>query len=67
MGSAHRVIVSSTNSALKQYYTHLVEEKRLDNKKAKKALARKIAAICLAIMKNGKRYSDEIVKQNIKK
>jgi transposase len=66
MGCAHRVIISPSDTALKLYYKYLIEEKRLDNKKAKKALARKIAAICLSIMKNGRRYSDELVKQTIK-
>lgn len=62
MGAAQRVIISPAQTALKDYYLHLIENKKLDKRKANKALARKIAAICLVIMKKSTRYDDDVVR-----
>jgi len=62
MGAAQRIIISPSRTALKEYYEHLIEEKGLDKRKANKALARKIAAICLVVMKKGTRYDDNLVR-----
>jgi len=49
--------VLAGNSALKKYFDHLIL-KGFDRKKARRAVARKIASISLSIMKTGERYSD---------
>lgn len=66
MGAAQRVIISPAETALKDYYNHLMENKKLDKRKANKALARKIAAICLVVMKKGTKYDDELVRKTFK-
>ena len=45
------------NSSLRKLYDQL-RAKGLDHKKAKKAVSRKIASICLSIMKNGTQFDD---------
>ena len=64
MGAAQRVIISPADTALKDYYKHLMEDKNVDKRKANKALARKIAAICLVIMKKGTKYDDDVVRKS---
>ncbi len=64
MGAAQRVIISPADTALKDYYKHLMDNKGLDKRKANKALARKIAAICLVVMKKGTKYDDELVRKS---
>lgn len=54
-GAAESVLRGS--SSLRSYYDQL-RAKGLEHKKAKKAVARKIAAICLSIMKNGTEFDD---------
>lgn len=61
MGAAVRVITFSGESALKKYYEDLIEKKRLDSRKARKSLARKIAAICLGIMKSGEYFNESMI------
>lgn len=61
MGAAVRVIAYSGESALKTYYTNLIENKKLDTRKARNALARKIAAICLGIMKSGDNFDESMI------
>ena len=63
MGAAQRVIISPADTALKDYYNHLIENKKLDKREANKALARKIAAICLVVMKKGTKYDDKLVRK----
>jgi transposase len=63
MGTAQRVIISPANTALKDYYNFLMEKKGLDKRQANKALARKIAAICLVVMKKGTKYDDKLVRK----
>lgn len=62
MGAAVCVITNPKQSSVKKYYDYLVEEKKIDKRKARKALARKIAAICLGIMKTGENYNDSLIK-----
>ena len=62
MGAAQRVIISPSDTALKDYYNYLMEKKGLDKREANKALARKIAAICLVVMKKGTKYDDKLVR-----
>jgi transposase len=64
MGAAQRVVMSASRTALKEYYEHLINEKKLDKRKANKALARKIAAICLCVMKKGTKYDDQLVRSS---
>ncbi|MEW6058273.1 MAG: transposase [Bdellovibrionota bacterium] len=66
MGAAQKVIVSPAQTGLKAYYTYLLETKGLDKREANKALARKIAAISLVIMKKGTKYNDSIVRDSFK-
>jgi len=61
MSAAHQNIFRG-KSALKDYYEHLID-RGLDPKKARKALARKIAAICLTIMKKETKYDDDLVRK----
>lgn len=63
MGAAQRVIISPADTALKDYYNYLMEKKGLDKREANKALARKIASICLVVMKKGTKYNDKIVRK----
>lgn len=63
MGAAQRVIISPAETALKDYYHYMMEKKGLDKREANKALARKIAAICLVIMKKGTQYDDKIIRK----
>ncbi|MCF8259831.1 MAG: IS110 family transposase [Melioribacteraceae bacterium] len=44
------------NSPIKDYYDHLIDEKKLTDQKARNMVARHIAKISLAIIKNGKKY-----------
>lgn len=62
MGAAQRVIISPAKTALKDYYEHLLTKKGLDKREANKALARKIAAICLVVMKKNTRYDEKIIR-----
>lgn len=65
MGAALKVIVSPNENALKEFYVDLVRNKKLDSKKARKALARKIAAVALASMKKGVKYNDRLIKARL--
>ncbi len=67
IGAALNIIISPQSSALKEYYQYLIEIKKLDTRRARKALARKVAAICLNIMKTEKGYDDALVLSTIKK
>ena len=64
MGAAQRVVMSPARSSLKEYYEYMVI-KTNSKRKANKALARKIAAISLVIMKKGTKYNDEVVKSSL--
>ena len=65
MGIAHGISVrsSTAKSALHECYNIQIS-KGLDPRKARKATARKVAAVCLTIMKRNCRYSDEEVKRS---
>ena len=60
MGAALKIVISPKEIALKAYYRNLVIEKHLDHKKARKALARKIAAIALVTLKKEIKYNDQL-------
>ena len=45
------------------FFIALMENKKLDKREANKALARKIAAICLVVMKKGTKYDEKLVRQ----
>ncbi|MDE0118789.1 MAG: hypothetical protein OXM55_02125 [Bdellovibrionales bacterium] len=60
MGAAESNLKS--NNSLKKYYDRLCVT-GLDRKKAKKAVARRIAAICLQIMKKGVKYDDRYLEK----
>jgi len=57
LGAAHSVVCLSKKNSLKRYYDRLRSEGK-DHHRAKKAVARKIAAITLAVMKGPKHYDD---------
>ncbi len=62
IGAAVRIITYKGESSLKRYYQHLIEVKKLDDRKARRALARKIAAICLGIMRTGENFDESRMK-----
>lgn len=55
MGAAISAVMGS--SSLRKYYDQL-RSKGTDDRKARKAVARKIAAICLSILKNESKYDE---------
>ncbi|HLD89531.1 MAG TPA: transposase [Patescibacteria group bacterium] len=63
MGAAIRNLQS--NNALKKYYDQL-RSKGLDHKKARKAMARRIASIALHIMKHGGKYDERYLEKTLK-
>ncbi len=67
MSIAHGISITGkkTKTALHEYYRILIQEKGLSEQQARKALARKVAAICLVIMKKGCKYNDEHVKLSL--
>lgn len=66
LGAALNIIIQPHPSALKEYYNYLLEAKGLDSRRARKALARKVASICLNIMRTGKSYDENLVRSTIK-
>ena len=64
LGAALSIIIGPSSSALKEYYQYLIEIKKLDARSARKALARKIASICLNIMRTGKSYDEKFSSSN---
>ena len=57
MGIAESILLGQ--SSLRKYYDRL-RTKGLNHESAKKALARKVAAICLALLKQNKDYDDKL-------
>jgi hypothetical protein len=55
-----------TNNPLRTYYTSLREE-GVEHHNAKMALARKVASICLAVLKQRRPYQEEKIQQSIAK
>jgi transposase len=64
IGAAESIL--RTNSSLRKYYDKL-RSKGLDHKKARKAVARRIAAISLQIMKRGIKYDDKFIEKRNRK
>ena len=60
MGAAETIL--KTNSSLRKYYDNL-RSKGIDHKKAKKSVARRIAAISLQIMKKEIKYDDNFLEK----
>lgn len=63
MGAALNCLIG--DNSLRKYYDRL-RSKGFDDKKARKAVARKIAAIVLHIMKSDGKYDDELVVKKVK-
>ena len=63
LGIAESILMSSDNP-LRNYYLSL-RESGVEHKNAKMALARKIASICLAVLKQRRPYQEEIVQKSI--
>ncbi len=61
MGAAKSAL--QTKSSLKKYYDQLRSKGKTD-KQANKAVARRIAATCLSIMKNGEKFNDKQLEKN---
>jgi transposase len=59
-------IMQCTNNPLRSYYVSL-KESGIEHHNAKIALARKVASICLAVLKNRRPYEEEQVKRTIAK
>lgn len=66
IGAALNIMIGQENS-LKNYYHELIEKKKFERRKARRAVARKVASICLSIVKTGTAYNDEIIKNNLSK
>jgi transposase len=64
MGAAIRNLMS--DNALKRHYDRL-RSKGIEHKKARKAVARRIAAIALQIMKTGVKYDEGYLEKKLKK
>jgi transposase len=62
MGAAESVLMTQDNG-LRRHYDRL-RSQGLDHRKAKKAIARKIASISLVVMKTGKPYNDQWEEKN---
>jgi transposase len=60
-------IVMGKETALKKFYLEMIEKKNLDKRVARRALARKVAAICLSIIKNKKAYNENLILENLPK
>lgn len=65
MGAAQRIATSSKETGLKKFYDELLNKPGYDERMAKKALARKTAAISLMIMKTGAKYEDRKVRNEL--
>jgi transposase len=65
MGAAQRIVISKSMTGLKEYYLYCLQRRNLNEKKARKSLARKIAAITLVIMKKGTKYDDNLIRKSI--
>lgn len=65
MGAAQRIASSSRETGLKKYYDEMLSRPGFNERMAKKALARKIAAISLMIMKTGAKYDDRKVNERL--
>ncbi len=59
-------ILMCTDNPLRSYYVSL-KESGVEHRNAKIALARKIASICLAVLKQSRPYQEEKVRENIAK
>lgn len=55
------------NNPIKEYYEYLIREKNISDKKARILVARYIAKISLAVMREGKKYKGYQPKENILK
>lgn len=55
------------NNPIKEYYEYLIREKNISDKKARILMARYIAKISLAVMREGKKYKGYQPKENILK
>lgn len=66
IGASLNVIIGK-ESALKNYYEELIEKKNFDKRTARRAIARKVASICLSVIKKGQPYNEEIVTMNLQK
>jgi transposase len=64
MGAAESILLT-TDTSLRRYYDFL-RQKGVEHHNAKMSLARKVAAICLAVLKTKRPYDEEIVERLIK-
>ena len=60
MGAAETVLKHSEPSSLRKYYDRL-RSKGVDHQKAKKSVARKIAASSLRLMRTGEKFNDKLI------
>ncbi|MEZ0392203.1 MAG: transposase [Pseudobdellovibrionaceae bacterium] len=66
LGTAINIIMGK-ETALKKFYLESIEKKNLDKRVARRALARKVASICLSIVKNKKAYDENLILENLPK
>jgi transposase len=64
LGAAESILQMNENP-LRSYYEQL-RQKGAAHHSAKMALARKVAAVCLAVLKSKKSYSEELVASQLK-
>ncbi len=64
MGAAESILLT-TNTSLRRYYDFL-RQKGIAHHNAKMSLARKVAAICLAVLKTKRPYDEEMTNRLIK-
>lgn len=60
MGAAETVLKHTDPSSLRKYYDRL-RSKGIDHQKAKKSIARKIAASSLRLMRTGEKFNDSLI------
>jgi transposase len=66
LGAAINIIMSKEN-ALKKLYLELIEKKKFTKRVARRAIARKVASICLSVIKNKKEYDEKLILANLPK
>lgn len=59
--TAALVCSRTDDGVLKKYYEHLMKEKNFPEHQARHALARRIAALSLGVMKSGKGFNEELI------
>jgi transposase len=54
--AASAVLQGNRSNPMKDYYMHLIEEKKYSEREARQSVKRRLATLCYGIMKNGQKY-----------